>query len=471
MLSFEEVPVIDRNAEYRGVPPEELMENAGEKLVEVILDKFSERPVLFLCGTGNNGGDAYVAARLLRKEWERADIMVHLVKTKKDIKSEIAAENFERFDGEVVEELEWSDIDRNTIIVDAMLGTGIKGDIREPYRSIIKKINGLENPVVSIDVPSGLGSDISVRPKLTVTFHDIKEGMDIENSGKIEIKDIGIPQEAIDHTGPGELLLYPGPRTDSHKGENGNLLVIGGGPYTGAPVLASMAAYRTGVDLVHLAVPSSICETVSSYSPDFLVHPLEGEKLREEHVDKIISIARDCDSILIGPGLGDDEDTLHAVERLIEDLNHPMVIDADALKALRGGRNVSDEQTVLTPHRGEFEMLLEQGVTDEEICDKADEFAERNSLVLVVKGEEDYITDGKDNRSNDFGNPGMTVGGTGDTLAGVIAALLSKGASAFNSGRIGAYMTCRAGDKVFDELKWGLIPEDIIERLPTLFNE
>lgn len=467
MLQFEDVAVIDRNAEYRGVDPEELMENAGKRLAEVIMDKFSEMPVLFVCGTGNNGGDAYVAARYLKEEWD-TDIDVYLVKRSEDIRSDIARKNFEGFGGKVLEDLDWSDIDRNTIIVDAMLGTGIKGDIREPYRSAIEDMNELRNPIVSVDVPSGFGSDIMVHPKLTVTFHDIKEGMTMENSGKIEIRDIGIPEKALDHTGPGEMLLYPRAREDSHKGENGRLLIVGGGPYTGAPALAGKAAYRTGIDLVHLAVPSSVSDTISGYSMDFLVHPLEGEILTEEHMGKILSISEECDSVIIGPGLGDDEESLQAVKELIEEIDVPMVVDADALKAF-DGEIKSGRDLVLAPHRGEFNQLIGERV--EEMEEKADEFAEKNSIVLVVKGETDYITDGEEHRWNDFGNEGMTVGGTGDTLSGVIGALLGKGAEPFNAGRIGAYMTCKAGDKAFEEFKWGLLPQDIIERLPELFSD
>jgi len=471
MLPFEEVAVIDRNAEYRGVPAAELMENAGRKLAEVIEQKFSERPVLFICGTGNNGGDAFVAARYLREGWKHSDIFVYLVKNKNDIRSDIALDNFERFKGDIIEELKWSSIDSNMVIVDAMLGTGVKGKIREPYRSIIEKINQLENSVISVDVPSGLGSDLTVNPKLTLTFHDVKEGMTGENSGNIEIKDIGIPEKAVDHTGPGELLLYPRSKSDSHKGENGRLLVVGGGPYTGAPALAAMAAYRTGVDLVHLAVPSSIMEVVASYSPDFLVHPLEGNILKKKHIDKISSISQKCDSAIIGPGLGDDEETLSAVKKLIDEIDIPMLIDADALKAIKQGERELAPQVILTPHQGEFEMLIEGKVEEEELDKKADEFAKDNSVVLVVKGKKDYITDGDNYRWNDFGNEGMTVGGTGDTLSGVIGALMSKGMDAFNASRVGTYMTCRAGDKAFDEVKWGLIPEDIIEKVPTLFND
>ncbi len=471
MLPFEEVPVIDKNAEYRGVPAEELMENAGRKLAQTISEEFSERSVLFICGTGNNGGDAYVAARHLRKTWEQVDIMVHLIKNREEIRSDIAAENFKKFQGQITEDLDWSSIEKKTIIVDAMLGTGVKGEIREPYRSVIEKINDLENPVISVDVPSGLGADIKVKPQITVTFHDIKEGMTEENSGKIEIKDIGIPQKAIDHTGPGELLLYPRSQKDSHKGENGRLLIIGGGPYTGAPALAAKAAYRTGVDLVHLTVPSSIAEIISGYSPDFLVHPLKGDILVEGHVKNILSISKKCDSVIIGPGLGEDEKTLKAVKRCIDELDIPMVIDADALKAVKARGIEFDSPAVLTPHRGEFDMLIDEKSGDKELDEQAIEFAKNNSVVLVVKGRKDYITDGQDHRWNDFGNEGMTVGGTGDTLSGVIGGLLSKGTSSFNAARIGAYMTCKAGDEVFDEMRWGLTPEDIIKKLPTLFTD
>ena len=470
MLRFDEVAVIDRNAEYRGVPAEKLMENAGKRLAEVIADKFSERPVLFVCGTGNNGGDAYVAARYLREEWNSVDIRLYLIKSEEDIRSEIAAKNFERFEGEVIEDIEWSELDRNTVIIDAMLGTGVKGEIREPYRSVIEKINGLDNPVVSVDVPSGLGSDVKVNPQLTVTFHDIKEGMDVENSGKIEIEDIGIPEKALDHTGPGDMFLYPSPEKESHKGENGRLLVVGGGPYTGAPALAAKAAYRTGVDLVHLAVPSSIVDVVAGYSPEFLTHPLEGEKLKEKHVDKILSLSEECDSVVIGPGLGDDEDTIKAVELIMSKLELPMLIDADALKAVDENTDF-DPPTVLTPHRGEFETILGQELREGDIERKANSFVSGKSVVLVVKGVEDYITDGEQYRWNDLGNPAMTVGGTGDVLSGVIGALMSKGLDAFTAGRVGAYMTARAGDKAFEEVRWGLIPEDMIEKLPALFKE
>ncbi len=471
MLPYEEIAVMDRNSEFRGVPPEELMENAGKGLAEEIIDNYSERNVLFICGTGNNGGDAYVAARYISERWGKENVKVFLIKGKDSVRSDISRENLEKVDCELVEKMDWESLDEDTILVDALLGTGIKGDIREPYRGVIEKINGSDNPIVSVDVPSGLGADISVRPNLTVTFHDLKEGMSEKNSGEILIKDIGIPEKAITHTGPGEMILYPRPSKDSHKGENGRLLIVGGGPYTGAPVLAGKAAYRSGVDLVHLAVPGSVSDIISGYSANFIVHELEGERVDKNNVDKILKLSEESDAVIIGPGLGRNDNTFEAVKNLLERLDKPALVDADGLKAVSEKKIDIGPDTVLTPHKKEFEMLTDGKEDDKKLEERADSFAKENGAVLVVKGVEDYVTDGKQHRWNDFGNEGMTVGGTGDTLSGVIGALMAKGLEPFNSARLGAYMTCRAGDEAFDDLKWGLTPEDIIERLPETMKK
>ncbi len=475
MLRFEEVPVLDRNSAFRGVPPEKLMENAGKQLAKEIKKQFTARPIIFFCGTGNNGGDGYVAARYLAEEWGAKKIKVFLIKDRDKIGSELAKRNLQRLSRETIIErkLIWSEVEEETIFVDALLGTGVFGKIREPYRDIIQKMNEYHNQVVSVDVPSGLGADISVIPDLTVTFHDIKEGMTEDNCGKIKIKDIGIPRKAETHTGPGEMLLYPKPKKSSHKGENGRVLVIGGGPFTGAPALSAKAAYRAGVDLVELAVPESVYPIIASYSTSFVVHDLKGRTLKKDHIEYILELAEKSDSVLIGPGLGQKAETLESVQEILEnmaDINKSVAIDADGLKAVAEKPSVLPSDAVLTPHESEFNILVE-GYPDKKLEEKADEFAKRNSVVLIVKGKSDYITDGEDCKWNDIGNEGMTVGGTGDILAGVVSALLSKGTKPFDAGRIAAFMTCRAGDIAFDSLKWGMGSEDIIEKIPENFDE
>jgi len=466
MLPFKEVAIADRNSEFRGVPPIELMENAGKGLADVIYERYTEQKVLFICGTGNNGGDAYVAARYLSEKIGVDNVTVFLIKGEENIRSDISRRNFEKLECEIVEELDWKRYDDH-LLVDALLGTGIKGKIREPYREVMKNINDRGSPIVSVDVPSGLSADLQVKPDLTVTFHDAKIGMNEEKCGDIIIKDIGIPKKALEYTGPGEMLLYPKPKKDSHKGDNGNLLIVGGGPYTGAPALAAKAAFRTGADLVHLAVPSDIKDIVAGYSESFIVHHLEGDKIKKSHKETILEIAKKCDAAVIGPGLGNDENTLKAVKLLTEQLNIPILIDADGLKAVSKYDIEFENNGILTPHMGEFMKLCDEG----EFPENAVEYSNEHKVSLVVKGKEDFITDGIRKKRNDFGTPAMTVGGTGDTLSGVIGALLSKGIEPYDAGRLGSYITCRAGEKAFESKSWGLMPEDIAENIPEILEQ
>ncbi len=469
MIPFTEVAVLDRNAEYRGVPNIKLMESAGRGLADVIRERYGEgnHRVLFVCGTGNNGGDGYVAARYLSGWFGRDNITVYLIKGREHVRSKIANKNLERLECSIVEDFDWDDIDEH-IIVDGILGTGISGSVREPYRSVIQNINDTGNEVVSIDVPSGLGADIQVEPGVTVTFHDKKYGMNEDNCGEIIVKDIGIPNEAELYTGPGELVLFPIPHEESHKGNNGSLLIVGGGPFTGAPALSALGAYRAGVDLVHLAVPSKVSDVVSSYSPSFIVHPLEGERLKKEHVERVIDISNACDAVLIGPGLGSDPDTMEAVVELLRKLEKPLVVDADALRAFKNNKFDLSNGCVITPHHGELKEI-EEDCSDLSRC--ADELAGEMDITVLLKGRTDYITDGKKHKWNDFGNAGMTVGGTGDTLAGVIGSLLARDMTPFDAARSGAYITCRAGEIAFEEKRCGMLPTDISESIPEVLKE
>src|SRR5206468_1444276 len=162
------------------------------------------------------------------------------------------------------------------LLIDALLGIGAEGSLREPFASLVRQVNGSGKPIVSVDVPSGFGTGLMVRPTVTVALHDVKEGMTPDNGGRIRIVDIGIPSKVTTMIGPGEFLLYPVPRATSHKGENGRLLVIAGGPYTGAPALVGFGSLGIGIDLVHIATPASAATVVASYSPTFIVHPLVG---------------------------------------------------------------------------------------------------------------------------------------------------------------------------------------------------
>ncbi len=219
------------------------------------------------------------------------------------------------------------------LLVDALLGVGLQGRPREPYSGLIKRINESKKNVVSIDVPSGWPSDLHVRPDVTVTLHAPKIGMDQKNSGRIVVEGIGIPEDAETYCGPGDFVLLPRRRKDAHKGDAGRVLVIGGGPYTGAPAFAGMAAMRSGVDLTFVATPEPAALPVSIYSPNLIVKPLKGDILSEDHVEELLESSDGCDVVAIGPGLGNANETLRAIHEIIKGCKKPLVIDADAIAA------------------------------------------------------------------------------------------------------------------------------------------
>ena len=450
MISPLDSRVLDANSESLGIEVDELMANAGEALVDVITRMFNGKRVLFVCGTGNNGGDGYVAARLLD-----ADVAYF-----KEPKTIPAMKSFTKIENRPMQ-FDVKLLDDYDVIIDCVLGTGISGEIREPYAGYIKAVNDSRKAVVACDVPSGFGTSNAIRPTVTVTFHDIKEGMNEENCGTIIIADIGIPAEAYDYVGTGDVLRYPVPELESHKGQNGRLLVIGGGPYTGAPSMAGMAALRVGVDLVHIATPESSFQAVASACPSYIVHRLRGDHLGIDSVEYLIDMSREMDAVLIGPGLGTDEETRKAIIEFIEICDRPMVVDADGVTSFRG--DIPKKNIVFTPHRGEFEKLARGA--------EPQDFAEKNQCVVVLKGHTDIITDGKRTRKNRAGTPAMTVGGTGDVLAGTIAGLLAKGLSPFDAGCLGTYLCGRVGEKAFDEFSYGLLATDIIDDIARVLRD
>jgi len=450
MISPLDSRVLDINSESLGIEVDELMANAGEALADVITDLCSGKKILFVCGTGNNGGDGYVAARLLE-----ADVAFF-----KEPKTVAAMNAFRKIENRPMpfDEKMLKDYD---VIVDCVLGTGVSGEVRPPYSDYIKAVNKSGKRIVSCDVPSGFGTSLAVKADVTVTFHDIKEGMTEKNCGNIIIADIGIPKEAYDCVGRGDMLRYPIPKKDSHKGQNGRLLIIGGGPYTGAPAMAAMAALRIGADLAHIATPESSFEAIASASPSFIVHRLPGDHLSSDSVDALLELSEDADAVLIGPGLGLEKSTKKAVSDFVKKCNRPMVVDADGITALSG--KVPKKNIVFTPHKQEFKKLA----WDRDIKTAAKELG----CVIVLKGPSDTISDGKRVRTNNTGTAGMTVGGTGDVLSGAIAGLLAKGMSPFDAGCLGAYICGRAGEKSFGEFSYGMLATDVIDNIARVLRE
>ncbi len=346
------------------------------------------------------------------------------------------------------------------VVVDCALGTGISGEVKEPYLGFIRDVNRSEAFVVSADVPSGFGTATAVEPDATVTFHDVKTGMDC-GCGRIVVADIGIPEDAWRKVGPGDMIRYPVPSPASHKGNNGRLMVIGGGPYFGAPAMSAMAALRIGADIVRVFTPESSYREVAAASPVLMATRLPGDRLDDSSVDMLLEESRGYDAVLIGPGLGSSEETAKAVARFIRGCGRPMTIDADAISAVKGLE--MKVPAVLTPHAREFSRISEGRTPDET--------ASAMKAVILLKGKDDVVTDGGRTRVNATGTPAMTGAGTGDVLAGATAGLLAKGMDAFDAACLAAYICGKAGEEAFESKSFGLIATDVIDAIPTVLRK
>ena len=467
----EEVKVLDVNASYLGVRTIVLMENAGAAVAKHVISAHKpESKVAVICGKGNNGGDGFVCARYISS---RMSAHVFLAEPEHEITSDIARLNLDRV-RDRIRPLPSFDPKQYDLLVDALLGVGLQGRPREPYSGLIKRINESKKNVVSIDVPSGWPSDLHVRPDVTVTLHAPKIGMDQKNSGRIVVEGIGIPEDAETYCGPGDFVLLPRRRKDAHKGDAGRVLVIGGGPYTGAPAFAGMAAMRSGVDLTFVATPEPAALPVSIYSPNLIVKPLKGDILSGNHVEELLESSDGCDVVAIGPGLGNADETLRAVQEIIKGCRKPLAIDADAIAACgTNPRILRGKSGVITPHAGEFKKLTGKTLPPNDLDKRAAMVkgaASRMKMTILLKGPIDVISDGRYVKLNRIHNEAMTVGGTGDVLMGLVAGLMAQKAAPFAAARMAAFTNGLAGNLAFEEKSFGLLSTDMIEKIPLVLR-
>ena len=476
MLTGSEMGVVDENAAALGVPRKQLMESSGHAVAQAVRDHADDGDaVTIVAGRGNNGGDAFVAARFL----DEFDLRICLLGSPETITTDIARENWEalvraEYPTERVGDSSEFDLGDPDVVVDAMLGTGISGRLREPAATVADATNETAASVVSVDLPSGLDAetgdlaDNAVRADHVVTFHDTKPGLD-DLDATVTVADIGIPDAAELFVERGDLRRLSRDPT-SHKGDNGEVLVVGGGPYTGAPALSAHAALRAGADLVRVACPSTVARELQGYSENFIVIPYDGDHLEPGQVDRIGSLAADHDALVLGPGLGDAAATLDAVAGLLGGFGGTAVVDADALQVVPEIETAAD--LVCTPHQGELVKM--GGETSDDWRERAtlvEEFAADIGHTLLVKGTYDVVSDGEVTRVSRTGNAGMTVGGTGDVLAGVTGALACAQEPRI-AAAVAAYANGAAGDRVVEDRGFGLVATDLPDAIPAvLFGE
>ena len=491
-IGADEMRSVEINSEYFGVPRLLLMENAGHCAACMIASEFKPaKSVAIFCGLGGNGGDGLVIARHLVVKGFKVTVI--LAGKGKDITDKAAIANwkalqpladkvhiFEAYDSALIPEA------KTDIVVDALLGTGAKGELKPPILQLVRKINVLTGFKIAVDVPTGVDADTgnaldeAVKADTTVTFYKLKKGLTKAKkyTGKIVVRDIGLPREFELLAGPGDVALVAKPRKpEAHKGDFGRLLVIGGSEtFSGAPTLVAQAALRTGVDLAYVAAPEKTAQAISSLSPDVITLKLPGDHLSPDNVSQLEPYIRACDAVALGPGLGMHEETKRAVRSVIDSIEKsgkPLVLDADGLKAFAGFKKKLKALFVLTPHAGEYAILTGRKPFDplEKKAADVQKTAASLNAVILLKGHIDVIADAKRLKLNLTGNPAMTVGGTGDVLTGIIGALLAQHADPFKAAVAGAFVNGAAGDFVFHEMGAHMIASDLINWIPHVLND
>jgi hydroxyethylthiazole kinase-like uncharacterized protein yjeF len=491
-ITGREMRTLEVNAEYFGVSLLQLMENAGRNVaVEIASRCPREQKVALFCGLGGNGGDGFVAARHLLSQGFK--VAVVLAGKGKDIRHEAALKNWHALQQlresipiqEVTDSSALPTVDAD-IVVDALLGTGTKGKLKPPITQIVEYINGLAAFKIAVDLPTGVDSDTgkvlgnAVKADVTVTFHKSKTGLRDAKKyvGELIVRDIGLPDELAKFAGPGDVLLAKKPRAASaHKGDFGRLLVIGGSEvFSGAPALVSLAALRSGVDIVYLAAPSKTAYAVSSMSPDLITLKLKGDHLSAGNVVPLQQCLENVDAVVVGPGLGLHAETREFVKACVaavESAGKPLLLDADGLKAFAEFKRALKVPLVLTPHAGEYAVLAGRKLSEslEERVAEVQRTAVELKAVVLLKGQVDMVCDAKRVKLNFTGNSGMTVGGTGDVLSGVVGALLAQKADAFEAAVAGAFVNGAAGDFVAGKVGYHLVASDLLEWIPRVFDD
>jgi NAD(P)H-hydrate epimerase len=497
VLSAAQMREVDRRTIELGIPGIVLMENAGHRVVEFLAETFaplSAHRIVILCGKGNNGGDGMVVARQLSTRIHPSALHVVLAGDPADLKGEALA-NFRMLSacGCPIARESAHEMRRATIVLDALLGTGLKGPVTGPMLDWIREVNsGFPlAKVVAVDIPSGLASDDAhstgdtVRADYTVTFTAPKIGQllapNCERVGVLRVAPIGSPPALFedDHSiflslvEPASFRHLLGPRPAcSNKGDFGHVLVIAGSRgKTGAAAMTGMAALRSGAGLVTVASSESATPIIAAHCAELMTEPMPAFDY-----GLFAKVAEAKDLVAIGPGLGTVPETTDTVRRIAAELPHPMVIDADALNALAGTVfSGAGRVRILTPHPGEMGRLT--GKTAAEVqADRvgvARSFAIERQVTVVLKGCRTLIAfpDGRV-WINPTGTPALATGGSGDILTGVIAGFLAEfpqdrdaalAAAVYLHGLAGQLGAAELGEK-------GLIATDLLRFFPAAIN-
>ncbi|MFT5871993.1 MAG: hydroxyethylthiazole kinase-like uncharacterized protein yjeF [Clostridium sp.] len=485
--------MIDRYCiDILGIPGIVLMENAALKVVKNIPE--NNKNFVIVCSSGNNGGDGFAVARHLLNRGNYVEIF--FLGSEENMSAD-ALVNFNiirnmgvkiiKVNNNVDLEILRESIKQSEMTIDAIFGTGLSREVKGIYSLVITIMNDNSKYILSIDVPSGFECNSGkvmgncIKSNKTVTFELYKKGFlgyDADAlTGEIVVEKIGVPRSVVDRFHENEYLmdidfikkLIVKRNKYSHKGDYGRTLILAGSlGFTGAAYIATQAAVRSGAGLVTLGCDSSIQNILS----EKLVEAMTISTNDETKLDSLITKS-DC--IAIGPGLGNNRGTLKLLEKVLLNSKCSVVIDADGLNVLEGNLEMLKNKKcpiVLTPHMGEMARI--SGFSIDEInenkIDIAKEFAKKYEVVLLLKGFNTIITDGKTVQINPTGSSAMASGGMGDCLTGIIASLISQGYDIMTAACASAYVHGYSGDKLSKKM-FCVNANHILEALPSIIKE
>jgi NAD(P)H-hydrate epimerase len=443
VVTGEEMKAVDRYAiEEIGIDGRILMENAGRVAAKNIMKNFGRQKFCVLIGSGNNGGDGFVIAKVLQEN--DYDVSVCVIPERDKIKGDAEYHmNIYLNSGFSFTQYDQSAAESADIIVDTMLGTGIKGEIRSPYKEIFRELNKMDNTIISVDLPSGVPADESPvpehalqadqtliigLPKLSYYTYPARKYY-----GEAKVIHIGLPKKAIEETVQSNIMLWshedtrnhwPARDDDSHKGSHGKVGIIAGSAgMPGAAVLTTSAAVRSGAGLTQLNTHGNIFGTVVTHVPEATLF---------DRKDDLESFIEGKDVIAIGPGLGVNDKTSRTVEYLVNEYEGPLIIDADGLSGLGQFKEQIKKRrspVVISPHPGEMARLIDSspGEVNKNRFRISREIATEYGMYVVLKGPNTLVaTPDGEIFINDTGNAGLAKGGSGDVLTGMIAAFLGR---------------------------------------------
>ena len=502
VVTAEQMRRIDQVAiQERGIPGPVLMDRAGKAVAREVMERFDPESVAIVTGKGNNAGDGFVVARELHR-FEIKTILFMLC-PESDLTGD-ALDAYRQVPDDVVRhtaphphELR-EQLIQFDLVVDAIFGTGIRGQLGEPWAHYIEEINTCRMNVVAVDIPSGLPSEPTpdvgphISARLTVTMGLPKLSMVLEpgvrRTGRIVVADIGFPSDLLQDpavttnlsTNEEMAALLPKRPPDGHKGTFGKVMILGGSEgMTGAAMLAAESAVRSGVGLVYSCYPHSLGTIFESRLLEPVKIPLAGEALwfTEGHATEALDAAETMQAVALGPGLGKHRTTGAFARKIVQSVEAPLVIDADGLNLL--AENIGDlaqrpGPTVLTPHPGEAARLL--GTTIAEIqnnrLDAMVELAAQYNVVVALKGSQTLITAPDGQRYiNPTGNSGLAKGGSGDVLTGLIAGLLAQGMTALDAARLGVLLHGMAADLARERFGMrAMTPSNLLDFLGGAFQ-